>query len=644
MSGRNQPTRIGRFRITGRIGSGAMGVVYAADDEVMGRPVALKVLIADLESDPETRARFYREALAAARVLHPNVITIFDAGEDDGRSFIAMQLLHGAPLAQYLARPEAAPLERKLDLMIQVCEGLSAAHAHGVVHRDLKPSNLFVQTDGLLKILDFGVARLADSSMTAAGTVLGTPDYMSPEQALGAQVSASADIFSAGAVFHYMLSGHKPFKGPDLRSLLRQLATEDPEPLPSVPPALADIVKRAMAKEPAGRPERVEDLLAMLLRFRRALARPATAGTEERERRIASRVDAARRAVDSRDWPLAIRECQQALSLLPTHEGAAALLAEARAGQVEEQRELAARVAGRLDEASAAIEACAFEAAEAAIDAAEALQGGLPEVEMLRERLADARAVAAFEAEAQRLAAEEIRHTRAVFRRGRADEAVQQLRAFIEVEPRAEVLGPELARLERLRDVLVSGAAAARKVAAEHQRRAAQLAERGMFDDAIAAARQALAADPADAAVADLLDRLLVLAFEARVKREDERLALERLECARPALDAARRALAAGYVEFAARAAAAAGRVAPASDEARTLAEEATAQMASEDQDIVDLGPAPYEPERTDAAAVRPPAPGVAIEQLRFDRAIGMLKSVFSKSAPVLPKRQGTRR
>lgn len=643
MRGRQTPTHIGRFRITGKIGSGAMGVVYAADDEVMGRPVALKVLIADLESDPETRARFYREALAAARVLHPNVITIFDAGEDDGRSFIAMQLLHGAPLAQYLTRPEAAPLERKLDLMIQVCEGLSAAHAHGVVHRDLKPSNLFVQTDGLLKILDFGVARLADSSMTAAGTVLGTPDYMSPEQALGAQVSASSDIFSAGAVFHYMLSGSKPFKGPDLRSLLRQLATEDPEPLPSVPPALADIVKRTMAKDPAGRPERVDDVLAMLLRCRRTLSRPAVADTEERDRRIASWVDAARRAIDSRDWTLAVRECQHVLSLLPTHEGAAALLAGARAGQRDEQRDLAARVAGYLDEASAAIDARAFEAAEGAIDAADALQRGLPETETMRERLADARTVAEFEAEAERLVAEEIRHTRAVFRRGRADEAVQQLRAFIELEPRAEALGPELERLERLRDVLVSGAAAARKVAAEHQRRATQLRERGLFDDAIAAARQALAADPADVAVAEFLNQLLVQAFDARVRREEERLVRDRIECARPAVDAARRALAAGYVEFASRAAAAAGRLAPASDEVRALTEDASAQMGREDEEIVDLGPAPYEPARTDPA-VPPPAPGVAIEPLRFDRAIGMLKSVFTKSARVPPKRASTRR
>jgi serine/threonine protein kinase len=201
------PAKIGRYRILDRVGRGAMGVVYSAHDDAMGRPVAVKVLMGDLESDPETRARFYREAQAAAGLLHPNIITIYDAGEDQGRSYIAMQLLEGWPLASYLKQPEALPIERKLDLMVQMCEGLAAAHGRGIVHRDLKPGNLFVQSDGLLKILDFGVARLQDSSMTATGAMLGTPDYMSPEQARGTQVDTRSDIFSAGAVFYFMLSG-----------------------------------------------------------------------------------------------------------------------------------------------------------------------------------------------------------------------------------------------------------------------------------------------------------------------------------------------------------------------------------------------------------------------------------------------------
>ena len=265
------PEKIGRYRILNRVGRGAMGVVYAAHDDQMGRPVAVKVLMGDLESDPETRARFYREAQAAAGLLHPNIITIYDAGEDNGRSYIAMQLLEGWPLMAYLRQPEAAPLERKLDLMVQMCEGLVAAHGRGIVHRDLKPGNIFVQSDGLLKILDFGVARLADSSMTATGAMIGTPDYMSPEQSRGTQVDARSDIFSTGAVFYFMLAGHKPFPGPDLPAVLRQLQQEEPEALreSEAPQELVRLVAHAMAKSPADRPARAQDLLAGVVRFRR---------------------------------------------------------------------------------------------------------------------------------------------------------------------------------------------------------------------------------------------------------------------------------------------------------------------------------------------------------------------------------------
>ena len=269
--GREKPDRIGRYRITSHVGRGAMGVVYAAYDDAMGRSVAVKVLMSDLEHDPETRTRFSREAQAAAGLLHPNIITIYDAGEDRGRPFIAMQLLEGWPLTQYLAQPEATTVERKLDLMVQMCEGLTAAHEKRIIHRDLKPGNLFVQSDGLLKILDFGVARLMDSSITVAGAMLGTPDYMSPEQARGEAVDHRSDIFSAGAVFYYMLAGRKPFPGPDLPAVLRQLQFDEPEPLrdAEAPAELARIVSQAMAKSPNDRPSRIPDLSAQIVRFRR---------------------------------------------------------------------------------------------------------------------------------------------------------------------------------------------------------------------------------------------------------------------------------------------------------------------------------------------------------------------------------------
>src|SRR5687767_1355287 len=209
------PPTIGRYRIIGRLGKGAMGVVYRAVDDVMGRPVAIKVMMADLEEDPETSARFYREAQVAGQLAHRNVITIFDMGDDGGRPFIVMELIDGYSLADYLKRPETAALEVRVELMRQLGDGLHAAHQRSVYHRDVKPGNLLVRSDGVLKILDFGIARLASSNMTASGLIVGTPDYMSPEQARGQEVDQRSDIFSAGAVCYFILTGRNPFAAPN---------------------------------------------------------------------------------------------------------------------------------------------------------------------------------------------------------------------------------------------------------------------------------------------------------------------------------------------------------------------------------------------------------------------------------------------
>jgi len=265
------PEQIGRYRIVDRIGKGAMGVVYRARDEQLDRTVAVKVLMTDFAEEPEVRARFYREAQSAGRLLHRNIITIFDLGEDRGRAYIVMELLAGMTLADHMARPEAADLESKVDLMAQVCDGLSAAHAAGIIHRDVKPGNLFVLNDGGLKILDFGVARLVTSSMTVRGHIIGTPSYMSPEQATGREIDHRSDVFSAGGVFYWMLTGRKPFAAPDLPSVLKKVQFEDPPPLreQEAPAPLARIVFRALAKDPGLRYQRIADMLGDLQRFRR---------------------------------------------------------------------------------------------------------------------------------------------------------------------------------------------------------------------------------------------------------------------------------------------------------------------------------------------------------------------------------------
>jgi serine/threonine-protein kinase len=266
---RKSPERIGRYQVVERIGRGAMGLVYRARDESMNREVALKVLTADIEDDPDIRARFHREAEAAARLSHPNIITIYDVGEDGDRFFIVMELLRGLILKDYLKQPEGARLEKKLDLMAQLCTGVGAAHRASVYHRDIKPGNIFVRDDGILKILDFGVARIASSSMTASGFIVGTPDYMSPEQAKGWEIDPRSDIFSLGGVFYFMLTGRKPFPATDLPTLFHQIQSDEPpaplEPLSiDVPPALTALIMKALSKKRETRYQTCQEMLADL--------------------------------------------------------------------------------------------------------------------------------------------------------------------------------------------------------------------------------------------------------------------------------------------------------------------------------------------------------------------------------------------
>jgi serine/threonine protein kinase len=287
-SARNLPRTIGRYEITSRIGKGAMGVVYAAHDAMMERTVAIKVMMTDLEDDPETSQRFYREARSAGQLIHPNIVTIFDMGQDDGRPYIVMEFLDGETLNRYLARPDAQQVETKIDLMIQICEGLQAAHSHGIFHRDIKPGNLLVRSSGELKIVDFGIARLASSSITASGLIVGTPDYMSPEQARGHDVDQRSDIFSAGAVFYFMLTGRKPFAAQELTAVLMKVQADDPLPIrdTEAPPGLARIVMKALAKNPADRYQSCGQMITELEYLKRQLEEDVRKSADEITQRL----------------------------------------------------------------------------------------------------------------------------------------------------------------------------------------------------------------------------------------------------------------------------------------------------------------------------------------------------------------------
>src|SRR5262245_58333969 len=199
--------RIGKYEILRVLGRGAMGIVYVAHDTVLERDVALKLMASSIADDPSTIDRFTREAKAVAKMTHPNVVMVFDLGShSDGSPFIAMELLKGHDLQHALRTPPALSLERKLSVLVQVLAGLDHAHQSCIVHHDIKPANIFICADGTVKIMDFGVARLATGSMSGTGKIVGTADYMSPEQVKGDKVDGRSDVFSVGCMLYEMLT------------------------------------------------------------------------------------------------------------------------------------------------------------------------------------------------------------------------------------------------------------------------------------------------------------------------------------------------------------------------------------------------------------------------------------------------------
>ncbi|MFN2643968.1 MAG: serine/threonine-protein kinase [Burkholderiales bacterium] len=264
---------LGRYQIQAEIGRGAIGIVYRAHDPVLDRTVAVKTLQAGLPADmvAEMKARFVREAKSAGRLNHPNIVTIYDADVEGELAFIAMELLEGESLQQRLRAGQPLELETALDVAAQVAEGLDYAGRFGIVHRDIKPANIMLSPSGVAKITDFGLARLPASSMTQAGTVLGSPQYMAPEHIQEQPVDARADIFSLGVVLYEMLTGRTPFEDEgdaDLFALLERVVKEAAPRLslrrPELPAALDAIIERALAKQPKERYARAGQLAQAL--------------------------------------------------------------------------------------------------------------------------------------------------------------------------------------------------------------------------------------------------------------------------------------------------------------------------------------------------------------------------------------------
>lgn len=245
--------KFGRYQLEEKLGQGGMGVVYRAFDTMLERTVALKVVLPTVLDD-ELRERLFREARAAGHLAHKNIVTIYDLGEWDARPYLAMEFLEGEDLQRRLSRTEKMSLAYKLDLAIEICDALGYAHAHGVIHRDIKPANIFIMDSGGAKLVDFGLARLMTSQLTRSNMLMGTLNYMAPEQVRGERADQRSDIFSTGVVLYELLGGRKAFDGDTVASTLYKILQEVPEPLWKLDAALprdaAQIVERMLAKLP----------------------------------------------------------------------------------------------------------------------------------------------------------------------------------------------------------------------------------------------------------------------------------------------------------------------------------------------------------------------------------------------------------
>jgi len=248
-----------RYEVEELVGAGGMSSVYRAHDRLLDRKVALKVMHQHYGADPEYVERFRREARSVAALSHPNVVTVIDRGEHAGRQFIVFEYVDGENLKQLIQRRGPAPVATALELAIQIAQALSFAHQHGLVHRDVKPQNVLLNGDGRAKVTDFGIARSLDvqQSVTHTGTVLGTSDYIAPEQAQGRAVDEHTDVYSLGVLLYELLTGRVPFVGENFVAVAMRHINDPPPPLaesrPDVPPRVDAAVQRAMAKDPAER-------------------------------------------------------------------------------------------------------------------------------------------------------------------------------------------------------------------------------------------------------------------------------------------------------------------------------------------------------------------------------------------------------
>ena len=374
-------TRIGKYEIIDVLGRGGMGVVYRGIDKQIGREVAIKTLTQGFMGDANMLARFYEEGRRTGRLKHPNIVTVYDLGDDNGTPYIVMECVEGEPLDKLLRSGSQIPLADRLGILEEVCSALGYAHRNNVIHRDVKPANIFVQPDGSAKLLDFGIARLEkreqDMSLTRTGHLIGTVPYMAPERLKNEPVDGRSDIFAAGVVLFQVVAGQLPFTGAD-NVLMQKILTEPHPRLSSIrqdlPPSLEPIIDRALAKLPDDRYPTAEEMAADL----------STVIAELRQEQILELLPEARRLMEAQEFTRARSVLLQVVKIDSKHAEAKTMLAEIQRHMTQRQRE--ERIQQICQQAEDAISHNRYDQSLSVLESGLELDASNPELVKLREK------------------------------------------------------------------------------------------------------------------------------------------------------------------------------------------------------------------------------------------------------------------
>ena len=493
--------QIGQYQILEILGQGGMGIVYRALDPAIGKSLAIKMLKSSYAEDPDLLERFYREAKATANLQHRNIVGVYSLGHQDGKPYIVMEYLEGSSASEIIASRRALPLVDKLDLVIQVCEGLQYAHDRGLIHRDIKPANVIVLQDGTAKIVDFGIVRVGGGqTLTQTGQLMGSPWYMSPEQINALPLDARTDIFSTGVMLFELLTYRLPFKGDDATStfmkILRDEAPSLSDFLQNYPPELDDVLKRVLAKKVDERYQTAEELGFDLLQVQKGLRRGIAIG-------LIGRAEAAIRRGELEKAKL---DLQEVLKFDRQDDRANVLLREVR--QRIQQQQRAEQVVQMLSQAQVALAGEQYEEALASADQALRLNPQDPESIQLRNEIQE-------KFSRHKAVHESLRRAESSLLAGDFDDAKAEVQQALQIDPanaegRALLGVVEKELKERSRRIAVQGFVdGARK----------QISER-KFSIAIDALRQAEQLDPSDSNVRELLG--WALRGQEQEKRRDD--------------------------------------------------------------------------------------------------------------------------